>query len=412
MADDTSTNSDLTYTPPPPQPPKLYQVVILSVYHILLALFLAYALYKVWPPQPWPGDRAKAEASNANRQAAANSNAAKEDRANLNARPGTATGAGTNANAASGNSSNASSAGNTNTSAGTNTNSTGTSTNSAANTNATTGGGTGAGAGNTSSAGASNANSNANSAAGASDVSYTESKEVLPPPFHILGFEFQPTLEVRLILLVLLVGAIGSYVHSASSIVDYLGNRTFISSWVWWYLLRPFIGMMLALIFYFVFRGGFITGGVNPSGEDAAKFINPFGIAALAGLVGMFSKVASDKLNEVFSTLFRPAPGQGDAKRGDKLGTNPVPSVTSIDPASVKVGTKTVSVIIRGSNFTEKSAVNCNGVLRTSKFISATELSVQLQDTDTAAPSTIEITVSNPAPGGGTSKPMQFKVEP
>ena len=94
---------------------------------------------------------------------------------------------------------------------------------------------------------------------------------MLPPPLYILGQEFQPTLEVRLILLVLLVGAIGSYVHSTSSIVDYLGNRTFISSWVWWYLLRPFIGMMLALIFYFVFRGGFITGWVNPSGETHTK---------------------------------------------------------------------------------------------------------------------------------------------
>lgn len=399
MADDNSTNSDSTYTPPPPQPPKLYQVVVLFIYHIILAVFLAYAIYKVWPPQPWPGDKEMAEARNANSQAAANSNAANanEDRANLNARTGAAAGAGTNTNAASGNNSNAASAGNANNSAGPNTNS-------VSNAN---GGGTGASNGDANAAG----QSNAGAETGTTGSSYTRNNDELPPAFNILWWKFQPTLEVRLILLVLLAGAIGSYVHATSSFVDYVGNRTLISSWVWWYLLRPFIGMMLALIFYFVFRGGFVTAGINPSGENAASYINPFGIAALAGLVGMFSKVASDKLNEVFTTLFRPAPGQGDAKRGDKLGGNPVPGITAINPASVKKGATNVSIIIKGSNFTEKAEVKFNGALRASKFISATELSVQLQETDTAATGTIEITVVNPAPGGGASKSMQLKVE-
>ena len=36
--------------------------------------------------------------------------------------------------------------------------------------------------------------------------------------------------------------------HAAASFVDYLGNRAFVSSWVWWYLLRSFIGMLLALV--------------------------------------------------------------------------------------------------------------------------------------------------------------------
>jgi hypothetical protein len=111
-----------------------------------------------------------------------------------------------------------------------------------------------------------------------------------PPPLWLFGLRFEPALETRLILLVLLVGALGSYIHGASSFVDYLGNRRFISSWGWWYVLRPFIGMMLALLFYFVFRGGFMTAGTNQGGDAAASFINPFGVAAFAGLVEMFSK--------------------------------------------------------------------------------------------------------------------------
>jgi hypothetical protein len=33
--------------------------------------------------------------------------------------------------------------------------------------------------------------------------------------------------------------------------------------------------------------------------------VNPYGMVALAGLVGMFTKQATDKLSEVFSTLFK-----------------------------------------------------------------------------------------------------------
>ena len=159
----------------------------------------------------------------------------------------------------------------------------------------------------------------------------------------------------------LLAGAIGSYIHASSSFVDYLGNRTLISSWVWWYLLRPFIGMMLALLFYFVFRGGFITAGVNSGGEGAASYINPFGIAAMGGLVGMFSKIATDKLNEVFLTLFAPKPGQGDAKRGDKL-SGAAGSVLSAIAPNVGPTAGGTPVMLTGADFVEGIGVHFGGV--------------------------------------------------
>jgi hypothetical protein len=119
--------------------------------------------------------------------------------------------------------------------------------------------------------------------------------------------------EARLILLVMLAGALGSYVHAATSFVTYVGNRTLRASWTWWYLLRPVIGMVLALIFYFVIRGGLLSAGA------AASEVSPFGIAAVAALVGMFSKQATDKLQEVFDNLFRTKAGEGDDQRRDKL---------------------------------------------------------------------------------------------
>lgn len=105
--------------------------------------------------------------------------------------------------------------------------------------------------------------------------------------------------EVRYLALVAVAGALGSYIHLATSFADYLGNRQFVSSWKWWYVLRPFIGSALAEAVYFAARGGLISGGAG-AGE-----LSPYGIAALAGLTGMFSKQATDKMREVFETLFK-----------------------------------------------------------------------------------------------------------
>lgn len=96
--------------------------------------------------------------------------------------------------------------------------------------------------------------------------------------------------------------------------------------------------MSLALVFYFVIRGGFLstTGG--------AQDINPYGIAALAGLVGMFSKQATDKLSEVFGTLFRSAPGEGDAKRQQPLTAPTATTAIQLEPAAAVAAAKRSSL--------------------------------------------------------------------
>jgi hypothetical protein len=57
-----SEQGDTTFKPDPPEKVKFYQVLLLFTYHILLAVFLAYCIYNVWPPQPWPGDSPEARA--------------------------------------------------------------------------------------------------------------------------------------------------------------------------------------------------------------------------------------------------------------------------------------------------------------------------------------------------------------
>jgi hypothetical protein len=120
--------------------------------------------------------------------------------------------------------------------------------------------------------------------------------------------------EVDLLVLVLLFGALGSFVHVAKSFASFAGNRALVASWLWWYLLQPVAGMALALLFYTVIRGGLFAPG-SYSGA-----VNPFGIAGVSGLVGMFSKQATDKLGEMFGAMFRTA---ADAQRNDKLSPPP-----------------------------------------------------------------------------------------
>lgn len=112
-------------------------------------------------------------------------------------------------------------------------------------------------------------------------------------------------LEQRLFVLVVLGGALGSFIHVTSSFIDFLGNRTIVYSWIPWYIMRPFIGSGLALIFYILLRAGLFSNLSLGEANTEKININPFGLMAIACLAGLFSKQATDKLREVFETLFQ-----------------------------------------------------------------------------------------------------------
>jgi len=130
--------------------------------------------------------------------------------------------------------------------------------------------------------------------------------------------------EAQLLLLVVLAAALGSYVHATTSFVTFTGNRRFVDSWAWWYVLRPPIGISLALVFYLVIRGGLLLF----SDQSHVDMGDLYALTGIAGLVGLCSKQASDKLRELFDVLFRTQPGKGDDARADKLGEHlPVETV-------------------------------------------------------------------------------------
>ena len=133
-----------------------------------------------------------------------------------------------------------------------------------------------------------------------------------PGSYGILKTPWGPwwlSLNIQLLLLAVVAGALGSYIHAIKSLADFLGNRTAKTSWFYFYAIRPFLGAALALLFYAVIRGGFMAG--TPADANA---VNPYGVIAVCGLVGMFSDRASQKLSEIFETMFGP-----DDARKDKL---------------------------------------------------------------------------------------------
>jgi len=134
------------------------------------------------------------------------------------------------------------------------------------------------------------------------------------------------TANDRMMLISILMGVIGAMVHAMTSFADFVGNRRLVRSWLPWYFMRPMIGGGLALFFYVGFRAGLLTTSI------AQGDINPFGVAAIGGLAGMFSKQATDKLNEVFTTAFKTS--AGDQQRGGKLGPNAPTKPTGVGSTS------------------------------------------------------------------------------
>jgi hypothetical protein len=200
-----------------------------------------------------------------------------------------------------------------------------------------------------------------------------------------LGRRLSVTRELQLLLLVLFAGALGSYIHAIRSLTDFIGNRTVVASWFWWYVARPFVGMSMALIFYAVLRGGFLAG--TPAD---AKVVNPFGVIAIGALVGMFSDKAAQKLAEVFDTLFK-----AEDTRKDKL-TSPV--IEKIQPDHVRPATTPPpEVTISGTHLSVVEKVRVNQQDRIPKNVNDKQVVLALTAVDVAQSAEITLAVVDKA---------------
>lgn len=90
---------------------------------------------------------------------------------------------------------------------------------------------------------------------------------------------------------------------------------------------------------------------------------------------------------------------------------NAVPFLNQpLSPTSVAPGHGAFALNVTGSGFAPGGTVNWNGVPRMTTFISSSRLQARITSDDVAQLGTALVTVTNPAPGGGTSNFVYFPV--
>lgn len=89
---------------------------------------------------------------------------------------------------------------------------------------------------------------------------------------------------------------------------------------------------------------------------------------------------------------------------------NLIPSLTSLEPGSVLVGGPQFTLNVNGNSFIEGAAIRVNGSARPTTFVNANQLQAIITSPDIAVPGSLEITVQNPAPGGGISNQLNLSI--
>lgn len=82
---------------------------------------------------------------------------------------------------------------------------------------------------------------------------------------------------------------------------------------------------------------------------------------------------------------------------------NPVPTISATTPASVVANSGAFTLSVTGQGFVGGSTVQWNGASRPTTFVSSTQVTASIAAADVATAGTAQVTVANPAPGGGTS---------
>jgi hypothetical protein len=114
----------------------------------------------------------------------------------------------------------------------------------------------------------------------------------------------RPT-EQAVLWMVILLGALGGFLHLASSMANFVGNRQLLRSWIIYYILIPFQGAALAPLIYLLLRVGVLNPANTTASGRPTESLNLIGIYAFAALTGLFSKQAIEMMADVFSTIFK-----------------------------------------------------------------------------------------------------------
>ena len=102
--------------------------------------------------------------------------------------------------------------------------------------------------------------------------------------------------------------------------------------------------------------------------------------------------------------------GQSSINQPTSSESNPTPTITTISPNTTVAGGAAFTLTINGTNFVAASTVNFGGSAPAITFVSSTQLTAAIPAASIASTGTPAVTVTNPAPGGGTSKAISFTI--
>jgi 6-phosphogluconolactonase (cycloisomerase 2 family) len=110
----------------------------------------------------------------------------------------------------------------------------------------------------------------------------------------------------------------------------------------------------------------------------------------------------------IASLVFLAACGSGTSKVGTQPPPPASPKITSISPNTAVAGGAAFTLTINGTNFVAGSTVNFGGSAPATTFVNSMQLTAAIPAASIASTGTPAVTVTNPAPGGGTSNAMNF----
>ncbi len=109
-------------------------------------------------------------------------------------------------------------------------------------------------------------------------------------------------------------------------------------------------------------------------------------------------------------TVLNPMPGGGTSSAASFTVDNLIPTLTSVTPSSFIVGSASTQVQITGTNFLPASTATLNSASISSNYVSSTQMVATISSSSLSASTTLNLSVTNPAPGGGTSATAQLVV--
>jgi len=149
-----------------------------------------------------------------------------------------------------------------------------------------------------------------------------------------------------------------------------------------------------------LWNGTSITNGVSvgfgtgPGGQESITATVPASLLTTAGTASI--TVSSQTSTPAISNALTVS-----------ITNPPAPTLTQISPNSGPVNTAAV-VTLFGTGFTASSTVALNGANIPTVYESSTDLAVTIPASSIASPGNVNLTVTTPAPGGGTSAALPF----